>query len=77
MDAWQWHHGLGGGGLLMGLFWILLILAVVGLAVALLRGRDRDTAPPPATPKETLQARYARGEIDRDEYLEKLRDLER
>jgi putative membrane protein len=66
--------GMGFGSL----FWIILIIAVVGLAVWAIgranAGRPRPTA---ESAEEILKQRYARGEIDRDEYHRRLTDLRR
>jgi putative membrane protein len=74
MNDWQWHHGFGGGWF-MGLIWILLIVVVLLAIYGLQRGRGQQQTPPPSA-KELLKARYARGEIEREEYLQKLRDLD-
>lgn len=68
---------LFGGGML--LLWLLLIGAVV-VAVVGLGGRSpgprTDTAEPAAkrlrdrSPEEILQERFAKGEIDREEYTD-------
>jgi putative membrane protein len=77
----NWMHGgtwSGGfGSLVMGLFWVLLILAPALAIAALMRNRPGGTgvAPPRETPLEILQRRYARGEIDQKEYEERRRTL--
>jgi putative membrane protein len=79
MGNWEWHHGFGGGGLLMALLWIVVAVVVALVVYRVLRtGGSQGAAPPmtPTTPKQVLQERYARGEIEREEYLEKLRDLQ-
>ena len=72
-----WGYGLG--ILAMVLFWGALILVIV--AMARYAGRDRRAGyppEPPATPsgppgaEEILAERFARGEIDADEYRERL-----
>ena len=68
--------GMGFGVVFMLLFWGLIIFGIVALIRCLLAqsspGRDsRDK-----TPLEIVQERYARGEIDREEYEQKKRDLE-
>lgn len=63
-----WGDGWGViGFLFMMAFWSLVILLVIGL----LRGRGG--APPRSSGSalHLLEERYARGEIDRDEYLER------
>ena len=72
---WMW----GFGGVFMILFWILVILAIAALVrwlavpggPSVTGGGDRKRA------LEVLEERYARGEIDREEYLQKREDLER
>jgi putative membrane protein len=72
--------------LMMGL--MLVGIATGGVAWARRRLRGRPPGPPPAdasdqtpdetldeTPVEILRRRYAAGELDRDEYLRRQRDL--
>jgi putative membrane protein len=65
-------HGFGGGfGLL---FWILLIVVIVGVAKWLFDRGPRE----PSSRRDALdilKERYARGEIDREEFERKRRDL--
>ena len=60
----------------VGIVWWLLGFAVLVLAVVvtwwLIRGIGE---PPPETPEEILKKRYDRGEIDREEYEQTMRDL--
>jgi len=63
---------LGGG--LMWLFWILVILALVWLAVALVRGSSGRMS---KSALEILDERFARGEIDREEFEKKREALRR
>jgi len=69
-----WGWGLMGVGML--LFWMLIILAIVAL-VKWLRTPQADASPREKTALAILQERYARGEIDREEYQQKKADLER
>ncbi|NMG32631.1 SHOCT domain-containing protein [Aromatoleum evansii] len=75
--------GMGFGFLFMILFWVLVVLGIVALVRWLLQqsqaGGDRRTEERPRdkTPLELVQERYARGEIDRDEYEQKKLDLEK
>jgi putative membrane protein len=64
--------GMGFGMLFMLLFWVLIILGIAALIRWLPSRSSRDK-----TPLDILQERYARGEIDREEYEQKKRDLER
>ena len=86
----MWPYMMGGfgngydwtGSVFMALFWglfcLLLIFAIVAGIVSLVqaftgrgsRGGEKNTA------LDVLHERYARGEIGRDEYLERRRDLE-
>lgn len=64
-------------GIVMTIFWVVLIVAVVLLlsgAVNGLRGtkQNRENV---SKPLEILKQRYARGEIDKTEFEEKQRDL--
>ncbi|HEV8650242.1 MAG TPA: SHOCT domain-containing protein [Actinomycetes bacterium] len=70
-------------GLLGAFMWLMMGLMLVGLATggvawALRRLRGRPSGLPPQadeTPEGGLRRRYAAGEIDRDEYLRRQRDL--
>ncbi|MGB8365316.1 MAG: SHOCT domain-containing protein [Rhizomicrobium sp.] len=58
-----------------GIFSLLFLVLVVGVAFALVRGatgRGRSTR---SLGLDALEERYARGEIQREEYLQKKRDL--
>ena len=74
MSNWGgWGMGLGGPFML--LFWVLVIVGIFVL-VKWFAGQSssrRDARE--KTALEILQERYARGEIDRDEYEQKKRDL--
>jgi putative membrane protein len=65
-----WYGGMGlGAWLFMGGFWVLLLVLIVWLVVRLLPGRERggsDQVRP--SPQEILDARFARGELDENEY---------
>lgn len=79
-DEWfiPWH-GYGHmmfGGLMMLAFWVLLILAVV-LVVRWLMGTTGHApdAPRASSALQILEERFARGEIDREEFEERKRHL--
>ena len=62
-----------GGGLTMLLVWLVPIALVVALVVYLFRSpRAGGTS---ATALDILKERYARGEIGKDEFEQKKRDL--
>ncbi len=73
---WGWGHMLF-GSLMMILFWGGIILVIVLATRWLGRESSRGTAPPAAgkTPLDILQERFARGEIDKEEYEERKRLL--
>jgi len=77
----NWHHGWGWGNMIFGslmmiLFWGGIILAVV-FAIRSVRGGGRDRQPTEKSPLDILNERFARGEIDKEEFEEKKRLLSR
>jgi putative membrane protein len=73
MDGWGW-------GLLPGLIWLAFWALVVTAVVLVVRGvaRSRPAGPPAPyadSPERLLAERYARGEIDDDEYRHRLETL--
>jgi putative membrane protein len=74
--------GMGGmlfGGLWMILVWLVPLLMIIALLKFLL-GKPSAKGEPVAgteqkTPLDILKEAYARGEVDRDEYLQKRQDL--
>lgn len=79
MWAWGGSGGMMGtwGGMMAvgGLWMILPVLLVVLLVYALVTPHQAGTGPQDAI--TILEARYARGEIARDEYLRVREDLEK
>ncbi len=78
MGPWM-MGGFGWGWLMpifMILFWGLVIWGIVALVRGLSGPRGSDSIPPTAdSALEVLKRRYARGEIDKEEYEEKKRAL--
>jgi putative membrane protein len=73
-------HGFGGMGLFGGWIGLVLNLAIIiGIVILVIWAVQRFTSgnisPSGQTPREILQARYARGEITRDQYQQMLQDL--
>ncbi|MFB7918866.1 SHOCT domain-containing protein [Streptomyces sp. NPDC056061] len=81
----MWYGGWGGGGwlLLTGMavvFWLLLIAGVVALTRHMADSRSGNRPAPPVDEErwggrraeELLAERFARGEIDEDEYKRRL-----
>jgi putative membrane protein len=67
-----WFGGGWGGGPWIGIVWLLFLAALVTGAVYLLRRR---LPHPGESAGAALAERYARGEIDEDEYRKRLRVL--
>lgn len=84
----HWSQGMAGGGWMMFIGLILGTALVVWLVVFLVRQTTHPTvsdagtapawsvlSPTPESPREILMRRYASGEVDREEYLQRLSDL--
>lgn len=72
--------GFGGLGLFGGLIGMIFnLLILVGIVLLIVWAVKRFTSSNPSTglqtPKEILQARYARGEISREQYQQLLSDV--
>ena len=67
----EWH-GYGGG--MMWFFWILIIVALVGFVMLATRRGDIPSRREKSA-LEILKERYASGEIDREEFEQKKKDL--
>lgn len=75
---WMYGYGMGWGwfgSILMVLFWVLLILGIIYLVKVIAGGRIT-TSPREETALDILKKRYARGEIDTEEFTRKKRELE-
>jgi putative membrane protein len=73
-------YGMGWfGGILMIVFWILIIVGLVFLIKWLIQstGHDKTTGSGGNRSLEILKERYARGEIDKEEFETKKKDLSR
>jgi putative membrane protein len=71
----MWPY-MGGMGWWMALWWVLALLALVWFVRLVARGggiaaRDDES------PEQILKRRYARGEIEREDYQRRLEDLRR
>jgi putative membrane protein len=76
-----WGNGMGGWGMVLMsvsglLFWGLIIAGVVWLVRSTDRGNQPAmTAGQAPTPQQVLADRFARGDIDEDEYTRRLQVL--
>lgn len=73
----DWGH-MGGWGWGMAIFGWVFMTVVVGLVVWLVVTSTRRSGPSRREqgPLDLLDERYARGDIDREEYLQRRADLE-
>jgi len=65
--------GMMGG---MFLFWILIVVLAVLLVGGLFKTNQSGTTNQPMSARQILEQRYARGEINREQYRLMLKDLE-
>lgn len=84
----MWGHGYDGmmGGAGFGVMWALWLLVLVVIGVLVFVGvrlasqpRDDSRSAPPASASSArtiLEERYARGEIDSEEFTERMQRLE-
>lgn len=70
-----WGAGFGFGWIFMLLFWGLVVAGLIAIVKWLMTGSGSGSPPAAKTPLQILEERYARGEIDRDEFEQKKRDL--
>ncbi|MBU1690694.1 MAG: SHOCT domain-containing protein [Gammaproteobacteria bacterium] len=72
--GWHWL-----GWLSMAFFWLIPILLVLAVVKYLMGGRGSNAPVGEKKPDAlaVLEERYARGEINREEYLQKREDLKR
>lgn len=67
-------YGYGFGGPFMWLFWILVVVGVLW-AIKGLAGGGGESSGRRGSALEILEERYAKGEIDQQEFEKKKRDL--
>lgn len=79
----MWHNMngfgfMGFGGWVIGIFWLVVLALIVWLIVAFARSKNIKNSVDTregSTGIRILEERYARGELDREEYMQKKHDL--
>ena len=66
-----------GMGLGMWIFWLITILIVVLIIKELMGSDNKKTISPPESSLKILEKRYARGEIDKNEFEDMKKELEK
>jgi putative membrane protein len=72
-----WGYGMGwGGSIIMIIFWIAVIVGIIFLIRWVVTSTDKGSSSRGEdSALEILRKRYARGEINKEEFEEKKRDL--
>jgi len=71
------YMGFGGMGGYMGFFWLIPLILIIWAAVVVLDSRkEQGKSEQVKSALDILQERYARGEINKQEYEEKQRGLQ-
>lgn len=73
-DGWGWGHMIF-GGLFMVAFWVGIIVLIVLAIRWLVHGTRNGAGSRTSTALDVLEERYARGEIDHDEFEQRRRLL--
>ena len=76
---WGWGPEMmgWGGGFFMVIFWVVVIMGIVLLVKWLSASSGKDTGSfDKESPMEILKRRYAAGEIGKEEFEEKKKDLQ-
>lgn len=71
-------HGLNGMGWGMGWWWIIGLIIVIAIVWMMIKGMNQTNnpnQPGSKTALDILKERYARGEIDKQEFEERRKDL--
>jgi len=74
--GYDYGWGMGFGMISMVLFWVIVVLGIVVLVRWIGTGSTGAGQTPAKSALDILKERYARGEIGREEFEQKKRDLE-
>jgi putative membrane protein len=66
--------GYGSGGFFMLFFWVVIVLLIIYFVKQLVKGQKGQR--PEKTPEQILKERYARGEINKEEFDRMKKDLQ-
>lgn len=72
----MWPH-MGWMGWWMAFWWVLGLAVLVFVVWVVVRAVGGSPTRADESPEQVLKRRYARGEIDRDEYQRRLEDIRR
>lgn len=70
---WDYGWGMGFGWIFMVLFWVLIIMGIVFLIKLVSGGMKAERKE--ETALDILKKRYAKGEISREEFEDKRKDI--
>lgn len=77
MHDYYWGGGSWGAWMIFHwLFWLVLLALVVWAGIVLARRSGSSDGERTKSALDLLNERYARGEIDRDEYLQRRKDID-
>jgi len=68
-------HSFFTGGF-MWIFWVFIIVGIFFIAQSMVKGSSNNSSSDNETPLDILKKRYARGEIDDEEYERRRKELE-
>ena len=75
MGGYGMTDGFGFGGIFMVLWWILIIIGIVALVKWTNKSPGTDSRDSGSKALDILKERYARGEIDEQEFQKRKHDL--
>ncbi len=73
----MYHNMFGGGMWFSWIFWIIIIVLIAWLVLNKVNRQQKnpDSGASKESPLDILKNKYARGEINKEEYLEKKKDV--